>query len=364
MRITNNMLISNMSYNLNQNLNRLEKLQYQTSTGKKFRLPSDDPIGASKSLKLRTDLAKSQQYRRNVSDAKSWMRETEGALKEINNILHRANQLTIQAANETYDDEDLLKIREEVSELRESLIQIGNSTYGGRYIFTGYKTDQPLLDEDGNYNVDISYTYERDEEGFILDKNGERLKINNTEIKTDEKIKELLDRGEVSEEDLAIKRPVMEYNIGVSERVKVNTLGNSVFGVEKGELTPDYKGEIEAGDKPYLIAMFEELEEALGTEEGQKPDNEKLNDLIEKIQDARGNILSVTAEIGARSNRLELTEDKLEDQELNFNDLLSDVEDVSLPEAYMNFMLEMNVYTASLSVSSQVVQQSLVDFIR
>ncbi len=71
MRVTNNMLVNNMVYNLNQNLKVLEKLQYQKATGKKFRVPSDDPIGVSKSLKFNTDLSKLEQYNRNVEDALS-----------------------------------------------------------------------------------------------------------------------------------------------------------------------------------------------------------------------------------------------------------------------------------------------------
>ncbi len=35
MRVTNNMLVNNMVYNLNQNLKVLEKLQYQKASGKK-----------------------------------------------------------------------------------------------------------------------------------------------------------------------------------------------------------------------------------------------------------------------------------------------------------------------------------------
>ena len=90
MRITNNMLVNNMVYNLNQNLRALEKLQYQKATGKKFKVPSDDPIGVSKSLKFNTDISKLKQYKRNVSDAKSWMIDTEAALDVIGKVLKRA----------------------------------------------------------------------------------------------------------------------------------------------------------------------------------------------------------------------------------------------------------------------------------
>ena len=141
MRVTNNMLVNNMVYNLNQNLKKLEKLQYQLATGKKFRVPSDDPIGASKSLKFNTDISKLEQYERNVKDALSWMSDTEAALGEIGEVLKRAKELTVDAANGTKTTEDLHKIKEEIDQLKEHLIQIANTTYAGRHVFSGYKTD-------------------------------------------------------------------------------------------------------------------------------------------------------------------------------------------------------------------------------
>ncbi len=91
-----------MVYNLNQNLRTLEKLQYQKATGKKFRVPSDNPIGASKSLKFHTDISKLEQYKRNAEDAMSWMTDTEAALGgEIGEVLKRAYELSIDVANGT-----------------------------------------------------------------------------------------------------------------------------------------------------------------------------------------------------------------------------------------------------------------------
>lgn len=325
------MLIGNMTYNLNQTLNRMEMLQYQSSTGKKFRVPSDDPIGASKSLKIRTDMSKIGQYQRNVGDAKSWMTETESALKEMNVIVKRAYELTVQASNGINAGEDLEKIKAEITELKDNVIQLANSSYGGRTIFTGHDTDEKLLDKNGNYLVDLS------------------------------------------------KDEVVEYNVGVSETVKVNTLGNKIFGkaeyekdvngeikldedgnkILKQPLEADYTSEIKKGDKSYVIALLEDLEKNLETENA-----EGIQNNISELQDIESNLLSVGAEIGARTNRLELTEEKLKNQALNLEDLLSGVEDVSLPETYMRLLLEKNVYNASLSVGSQIIQPSLVDFIR
>lgn len=319
MRVTNNMLINNMTYNLNNTMERLEKSQFETSTGKKFRVPSDDPIAASKSLKFNTDISKVKQYLRNAADAGSWMKETESALIEIKEVLHRAKELTVQAANGT-NTEDLDKIKDEITELKGHLIQVANSTYAGRSLFTGYKTDEKLLDKDsdGQYKVDIK----------------------NTEIVT--------------------------YNVGVAETVDVNTLGNRVFGVstynpEYGTITggPGYTDEPTIGDSPHLINIFNQLEYALTNK-----DTDKIQETLGNLDASLNQLLSVTAEIGAKTNRLKLTTAKLEDQVVSLNELLSFNEDVSLPDAYMRLTMEETAYRASLSVGAKIIQPSLMDFLR
>ena len=87
MRVTNSMIINNLMRNLNKNLNRLEKTQRNLSSGKKFVNPSDDPIGVSRSLRLNTEVAAMDQYKRNADDALSWLSTTEMAAKNINEVL-------------------------------------------------------------------------------------------------------------------------------------------------------------------------------------------------------------------------------------------------------------------------------------
>lgn len=317
MRVTNNMLINNMSYNLNNTMQRLEKYQYETTTGKKFRVPSDDPIAASKSLKINTDLSKVDQYTRNAKDAGSWMKETESALVEIREVLHRAKELTVQAANST-NQEDLDKIKDEITELKGHIIQVANSTYAGRSLFTGFKTDEKLLDKDGNYNVDIK----------------------NTEIVT--------------------------YNVGVAETVDVNTLGNKVFGKSSYNAAtnlitvgPGYTEEITKGNSPHLINVFSQLEKAL-----ENKSSDEIQVSLGSLDGSFEQILSVTAEIGAKSNRLNLTTTKLEDQVVSLKELLSFNEDVSLPDAYMRLTMQETAYRASLSIGAKIIQPSLMDFLR
>ena len=306
MRVTNNMLVNNMVYNLNQNLKVLEKLQYQKATGKKFRVPSDDPISVSKSLKFNTDISKLEQYYRNAEDALSWMEDTDVALREIVEVLKRAYELTEDAANGTKTTEDLHKIREEIDQLKEHLIQIGNTTYAGRHIFSGYKTDEKLFDENGSYKIDLE---------------------------TDE---------------------IFEYNVGVSEKVKINTLGGKVFGDASG----NYDGNVTEGEKSYLINLFDEISTALKNNE---PD--KIQSSITKLQDSMEQVLAVNAEVGAKVNRLELTKQKLGVQIDGVKELLSFNEDVDLAEISMQIAMAEIVYISSLMTGAKVIQPTLVEFL-
>ena len=282
MRITNGMLVTNMLFNLNQNMGRLNKLNEQMHTQRKFSVPSDDPIGVSKSLKYHTDLSKIEQYTRNAEDANSWMKETESALNEIGEVLHRANKLAVQMANGTYSGDELLKAKEEISQLKEHLIQISNSTYAGRHLFSGYKTDQKLLDENGKYKVSL---------------------IMNDDIAA----------GKTKE--------IVEYNVGISETIKVNTLGGRVFGVAKFEdnnenkelLDPNYDSDVNNDSKSYLIAVFDKYEKALAGE----IDKEEISKTITRTQNCMDQVLSVRSEIGAKMKRLELTMKKLSSQDLS-----------------------------------------------
>lgn len=313
MRVTNTMLINNMVYNLNQNMKSMEKLQYQLATGKKFRVPSDDPIGASKSLKFNTDISKLKQYKRNAEDAMSWLDDTETALGEINEVLKRAYELAVQVANDTYSGEDLLMVREEIEQLKEHLMQIANTTYAGRHIFSGYKTDKPLFKKE---NGEIVY---------------------NIDLKQNEKF---------------------QYNVGLTERIEVNTLGSRVFGMVQGN-EYIYEGDIEeAAIKPALIDVLDSFSKALEEE-----DSSALTNTISRLQASMEHILSVRAEVGAKMNRLELTTKKLASQINNVTELLSHNEDVDVAETVMYLSMAQNVYMSSLMTGARIIQPTLAQFL-
>lgn len=139
-------MTNDMLYNINNNKNSLGSLQEQYSTGLAIQRPSDDPIIAVRALKLRTNLTElNQYYEKNIPDAKSWMETTESALKVTSEIITKLHTYCVQGANDTFTEEDRLNIATNMNELKQQVYQEGNANYAGRYLFTGYKTNTPLV---------------------------------------------------------------------------------------------------------------------------------------------------------------------------------------------------------------------------
>ena len=146
MRVTNRMMTNNMLANINGNKNRITNLEEQYSTGLRIQKPSDDPIVAVRALKLRTNLAElNQYYKKNIPDAKAWLEVTESSLKNVDSIISQMNTYAVQGANDTLNAKDRNAIAENLKQLKDQVYQEGNANYAGRYVFTGFKTDTPLV---------------------------------------------------------------------------------------------------------------------------------------------------------------------------------------------------------------------------
>lgn len=145
-----------MIYNLENNLSRINTYQNQMATGKKINKPSDDPVEAARILKFRSDLSQLEMFEANAEDARSWMDITESSVNDVVQAVQRVRELTVQAANGVYTDQEREKIASEIEEIRDHIIQDGNTSYAGRYIFSNFYTDEPLFNDDGTYNIPIT----------------------------------------------------------------------------------------------------------------------------------------------------------------------------------------------------------------
>lgn len=156
MRITNTMMITNMLSNLGNNLNVMSRKQDELATGKRVIRASDDPVAAAKIIRLKADLADMDQYSTNTRDSQTWLDTSESTISEMGSVLQRVRELAVQAANGTYTVNDTTKMKEEIEQLRDTLISSGNFNLAGKYIFSSNYTDTALLNADGTYNIPIT----------------------------------------------------------------------------------------------------------------------------------------------------------------------------------------------------------------
>lgn len=169
MRITNNMMIHNTALNINGNKSNVLDLNSQMTTQKKIQRPSDNPVIAIRSLRLRTSLSKINQYfDKNIPDVESWLETSETALKNMNKILTDVKTQCVTGANDDLTEGDRDTILKGLNALKTQLYAEGNADNAGRTVFTGYKTSSQLTfmtdEPETSYKITQNFTYKDMEE--------------------------------------------------------------------------------------------------------------------------------------------------------------------------------------------------------
>lgn len=154
MRVTNKMMTDQAVYNITQRLQQLESVQEKISSGKEVNKPSDNPAGMAKILDYRKNLAAFNQYERNIGVGKSWLNASESALDHANEIVNRAREIAIAQSNATATKATREIARKELENLVGQMLQLANTKLGDRYIFGGFKTEQPPFDQLAAYQGD------------------------------------------------------------------------------------------------------------------------------------------------------------------------------------------------------------------
>lgn len=132
------------------------------------------------------------------------------------------------------------------------------------------------------------------------------------------------------------------FNVEVSNGVnlKVNINATNVFGSE-------------------LFDTLQSLEDALNSGTLESGD-----DFLSKLDDHFDVMSAERSEIGARYNRLEMIDARIQDQEIIASRILSENEDADIERVITDLTIQESIHRASLAVSSRIIQPSLIDFLR
>lgn len=145
MRITNKIMQRNNLSNINTNKMYRNKLSTQMSTQKKINRPSEDPVVAIRSLRLRSNVTEiTQYYSKNIPDAESWLKVTEDALSKLSDVISNMAAQCTRGTNKPFTTTDRGTVLEQLKLLADEVYATGDADFAGRYVFTGHRTDTPL----------------------------------------------------------------------------------------------------------------------------------------------------------------------------------------------------------------------------
>lgn len=136
-RINHNIPAMITGSSLRQTNRNLQKSLERLSTGLRINRAADDAAGLSVSEQLRTQVRGLNMGARNIQDGIALLNIAEGALNEVEAMLQRMRELSIQAANDTLTTKERSYIQLEIDQL---VNEIDRITAGTQY------NSQPLLD--------------------------------------------------------------------------------------------------------------------------------------------------------------------------------------------------------------------------
>lgn len=138
MVITHNMAAMNTNRQLGIVAPSKAKSTEKLSSGYKINRAADDAAGLSISEKMRSLIRGLDRGSENIQDGVSLVQIADGALAEVNDMLHRITELSVQSANGTNSQSDRNAIQQEVSQILKEIDRIHETVkFNETYLFDG-----------------------------------------------------------------------------------------------------------------------------------------------------------------------------------------------------------------------------------
>jgi flagellar hook-associated protein 3 FlgL len=161
MRVSTSQIYSIATLGMSQAQSAITKTQEQMATGKRVLSPADDPVAATSILNLNMEIARTEQYKKNIDVAETSLNLEETNLQTVVDLVQRIRELAVKAGNTTVNTaKDYDALAAEVETRIGELLNLQNTrNAGGQYIFAGYQSGtKPFVDDGGG-----NYIYKGDE---------------------------------------------------------------------------------------------------------------------------------------------------------------------------------------------------------
>ena len=130
------------------------------SSGYKINSSADDPAGCAISEKMRVQIRGLGQAKNNTTDGISVINTAEGAIVEIQSMLTRLKELTVQAANDVNSDDEREAIQQEIDNVNQEIDRISEQTeFNTQPLINGNLSRRVYSDLQGVNQISVSDSY-------------------------------------------------------------------------------------------------------------------------------------------------------------------------------------------------------------
>ncbi len=407
MRITNSMMIDSLLINLSGGMNRLSRYNAQLSSNRRIVRLSDDPIGVLNSMNARQKLNMYKQFESNLVTAREWVDQADSTLLDMNDILTKIKENVVDAAG-TKSSTDKVNIGTLIQGLRDSLFQLANQTIGDKYLFAGYNTTKAPFTTDSSgkvlYNgLDLSVASTTPVLGNAIADTA-----NASGFTWNGPITAEIDEYSISAAGDAISIKNSDgyevYSGTVTTASGTNTLDLSSVGLgtitwtdsgaatgaevagaiaSAGSVTTEFGAEA-TQDIQFVVGfnvnmdvsftgidivgtgdtnMFKVLDDLIGALKN-NASNDEISSYLTPLQKIQDRVIVRQVEVGARSQRIAALENRYSQDEINYEAIRSNVEDIDQAETIMNYKLSDAIYQQALATGAQIIKPTLMDFLR
>lgn len=349
MRITSKQMTSKYIFNANNTMSRYAEQFEKLETGRGFDRLSQNVSLGKKALRNRTAIYRNAQYSANVASAQEQMSAAENALTSINDQVQNVSALAEKALNGTNTDPTSREIfRTSLEETKRGMVDNLNSLYLDKYILGGTNGETPYtVSDDGEllYNgtpaADIT-----SENGKYFDADGNPVELSGTTY---------VDIG------LGLKLKPDGESFDENSVFKMSFPGLEWTGYGTSDITYEDKDGVEVTEtvSNNMYDILTEMQSAL-----EDNDSERLGALRDHLEDQYDNLLTGIANLGTRSAFLNEKATRLQDEATDLEIIRKNTEGINDTDEITKMQEYSYSWLLTLKFGSQILPQSLMDYIR
>ena len=129
----------------------------QLSSGVRVSMPGDDPADYALAVSNHAETTQNDQFLQSCSSVQAGLATADSALSSVVSSLERAITLGVSGANGTVSDSQKQAIANEVLGIRQTVLNLANTSYHGTYVFAGTASNQTPFVADASAASGIAY---------------------------------------------------------------------------------------------------------------------------------------------------------------------------------------------------------------